>query len=242
MLKSELVIGTDCALTGYGNICTPSRPLNGKRRPTCAAHTTENRVLGLKRSKGRITYKEIWMVPRSLYPLLFSDKMYRNTKSVKRNNCTPNEIHNRLSANSITGTVLGKGIHTSPNDQTYEHSSPELPALIERGKSYGKLATYFLLPPCQTSFWIPTSPFLSQLYFLYFSCLYSDLPAPSTVCLFSLPSFTSFHVSSLAPESSCRAARSLVQWHNSADLPFLKQCLLSRKSPSKPSLWNGLVH
>lgn len=60
------------------------------------------------------------MVPRSLYSLLPSKEMYGDTeKSIKRNNCTANEIHNRLSANSITGTVLGKGSHTSPNNQSY---------------------------------------------------------------------------------------------------------------------------
>lgn len=142
---------------------------------------------------------------------LLSEKMYRDPeKSFETAAWQIKSTTN--SANSITGTMLGKGFCASPNDQSYKPRSPELSALIQREKSYANPTTsspdsFLSISPLKS-----TSPFFSCPYFPYFSCPCSDPSAPSTVYLLSV---SSFQVFSLAPRSSCWAARSLVQRCNS---------------------------
>lgn len=178
-----------------------------------AVHTTENKVQGAKGSQGRITYKEIWMGPWSLYALQPTlRKNVQRSRKVIQETAAWQIKSTSDSANRITGTMLGKGFCASPNDQSYKPQSPELSALIQRGKSYAKPATsspdsFLSISPLKS-----TSPFFSCPYFPYFSCPCSDPSAPSTVYLLSV---SSFQVFSLAPRSSCWAARSLVQRCNS---------------------------
>lgn len=229
---------------GYWNTCTSGRPVNARGTSCTAVHTTQNKVQGLKRSWGRITYKDIWMGPWSLYH--FQSTLRKNVQR-SRKVILERQLHGKWNPQltlptASQGPCWGKGSmnplmtsHTNPGAQSSLCWSREESPMLSQPQ-------HVLLPSCQSLLWISSSPFFSCPYFPYFSHFCSDPSAASTVYLLSVSSSSSSHVFSLAPRSSCWAARSLVQWCNSADLLSLKQCLLSCKSPSKPSLWNGLVH